>query len=282
MLSLRKHKKSLEITCYVVGAGAFGVFFRWLQVMLAFDESGLSEKSAFNVLVPAVILAAAWMFGRFIKQFEKKKLIVPEEFCEALFNPGKLFTAVRWILGMLMSLGGVVIIATTETDKNVEMLRVLALFAILSGVSFPLLLDEANYEKVEHQFLIRLYSVMPIILFSFWLVVCYKENAYNSVAWSYVMEMAAIIAAIIGFFRMAGFAYGVVDSRKCYMAIMLGAQMCIMTLADERNIGEQLVFLAAGLMLAMYNWILIFNMRKKKADPNEEEIPQDDGFEYLG
>ena len=31
-------KKSLEITCYVAGAGAFGVFLRWLQDQLAFDE----------------------------------------------------------------------------------------------------------------------------------------------------------------------------------------------------------------------------------------------------
>ena len=27
-------KKPLEITCYVAGAGAFGVFFRWLQDQL--------------------------------------------------------------------------------------------------------------------------------------------------------------------------------------------------------------------------------------------------------
>ena len=38
-------KKSLEITCYVAGAGAFGVFLRWLQDQLAFDENGLEILS---------------------------------------------------------------------------------------------------------------------------------------------------------------------------------------------------------------------------------------------
>ena len=41
-------KRALEISCYVVGAGAFGVFVRWLQVMMAFNEEGLVDKSFFN------------------------------------------------------------------------------------------------------------------------------------------------------------------------------------------------------------------------------------------
>ena len=61
-------KKSLEISCYVCGAGAFGVFFRWLQDQMAFDEAGLAERSVFNYLVPLAILAAALLFNRFIEQ----------------------------------------------------------------------------------------------------------------------------------------------------------------------------------------------------------------------
>ena len=84
------HKKSLEITCYVCGAGAFGVFFRWLQVMMAFDEHGLNEKSAFNVLVPLIIIASAWLFNRFLIRCGQKdsmwiritarRCIIPERF----------------------------------------------------------------------------------------------------------------------------------------------------------------------------------------------------------
>ena len=56
-------KKSLEITCYVAGAGAFGVFLRWLQDQLAFDENGLSEKSVFNFLVPLLLIAAVCLLA---------------------------------------------------------------------------------------------------------------------------------------------------------------------------------------------------------------------------
>ena len=52
-------KKALEITCYVVGAGAFSVFIRWLQTMLAFNEDGLVDRSIFNFLVPLMVIIAA-------------------------------------------------------------------------------------------------------------------------------------------------------------------------------------------------------------------------------
>ena len=35
------HKRALELNAYAVGAGAFGVFFRWMQRQLAF-ENGLA------------------------------------------------------------------------------------------------------------------------------------------------------------------------------------------------------------------------------------------------
>ena len=50
-------KEALEKTCYVGGAGAFGVFLRWLQTQVAFNDEGLPDASVFNVLVPLSILA---------------------------------------------------------------------------------------------------------------------------------------------------------------------------------------------------------------------------------
>ena len=57
-------KKPLEITCYVAGAGAFGVFFRWLQDMIAFNELGLVDRSVFNYLVPLFVLAQKTQIDR--------------------------------------------------------------------------------------------------------------------------------------------------------------------------------------------------------------------------
>lgn len=275
-------KKSLEITCYVAGAGAFGVFLRWLQDQLAFDENGLSEPSVFNFLVPLMLLAAAWMFTRFINKIQDDKLYVPRDFCDALFNPGKLFAVARWAIGLLMCLGSVVLLMTSETDVDADFIRIICLLGFLSGLAFPFVLGSANYDEFANVRFVRLCMMMPILLFSAWLILCYKQNSYNSVVWSYVIEMATIIVALLAFFRIAGYAFFAPNWRKCMLAIMMGAAMCIMSLADERYMGMHIIMLSAALMLILYNWILFKNLRKK-VKRSEVQEPQSDegGFEQI-
>ena len=275
-------KKSLEITCYVAGAGAFGVFLRWLQDQLAFDENGLSEPSVFNFLVPLMLLAAAWMFTRFINKIQDDKLYVPRDFCDALFNPGKLFAIARWAIGLLMCLGAVILLVTSETDIDADFIRIICLLAFLSGLAFPFVLGSANYDEFANVKFVRLCMMMPILLFAACLILCYKQNSYNSVVWSYVIEMATIIVALLAFFRIAGYAFFAPNWRKCMLAIMMGAAMCIMSLADERYMGMHIIMLSAALMLILYNWILFKNLRKK-VKRSEVQEPQSDegGFEQM-
>ena len=275
-------KKSLEITCYVAGAGAFGVFLRWLQDQLAFDENGLSKPSVFNLLVPLLLLAAAWMFTRFINKIQDDKCYVPRDFCDALFNPGKLFAIARWAIGLLMCLGSVVLLVTSETDVDADFIRIICLLGFLSGLAFPFVLGSANYDEFANVRFVRLCMMMPILLFSAWLILCYKQNSYNSVVWSYVIEMATIIVALLAFFRIAGYAFFAPNWRKCMLAIMMGAAMCIMSLADERYMGMHIIMLSAALMLILYNWILFKNLRKKEKR-SEVQAPQSDegGFEQI-
>lgn len=275
-------KKSLEICCYVCGAGAFGVFFRWLQDQMAFDDAGLAEKSVFNYLVPLLIVASALLFHRFIEQAQNEKLYIPTDFCQALRNEGRLFAFFRWLSGGLMIIGGLLLISSCETDKDARLLLILALMAIASGLAYPLLLGSANdkYGKLRHPTLACFGAFLPILLFAFWLVISYKKNALNSVIWSYLIEMATMTVAMLAFFRAAGFAFGAAKTWRSFFTIMLGAVMCIMSLADERNMGMQIILLGAAVQLVLYVWILIMNMQKKVPKPKEEKPPED-GFERL-
>ncbi len=277
------NKRSLEITCYVCGAGAFGVFFRWLQVMMAFDEAGLNEKSVFNILVPLVIVAAAWLFMRFINQIRAERRYVPKEYCEALYNPGKLFTAARWTAGGVMALGALVLFVAAETDVDAELVRILAILAFASGVTYPVVLGAANYDELAHVPMLRFFMLLPVLCYSLWLIISYKQNSYNSVPWDYAIEMLSIIVAILAYFRVMGFAFFVPDGRKTMFAVMMCGMLSIMNVADERYMGMQMIIIGTAIQMALYNWVLLMNLKKRmpKNKP-EEELPQDDGgFKHL-
>ena len=95
------HKRALEINAYAAGAGAFGVFFRWMQRQLAFED-GLSKGSFWNFMVPLSILIVGYVFLRFVDRFKNQRCYLPDELEEALVNTGKLYTVARWAAGVLM------------------------------------------------------------------------------------------------------------------------------------------------------------------------------------
>ena len=271
-----KDSKSLEISCYVIGAGAFGVFFRWMQLQLAYDN-GLPGKSVWHALVLLLIFASAAVFWYFVRSFEKAGLSVPTDFYEALSNKGKLFTILRWLFGGILCLGSVLLFMTSELDANVTFLRVLSGFGLLSGIAFPLLLSCANRPHATKKSTVTLLSILPLFFLCTWLLTSYKQNSINPIIWNYVLEILTLIVVMLAFFRIAGFAYGVPDAKKCMFLCMLGAMLCLMSLADSRYLAQQVMFFALALMLTMVNWIFIANLRKAEKNAKREAEPEEDG-----
>ena len=102
MEDYRSGKKSLELACYIGGAGAFGVFLRWLQLQLAFNELGLPDPSAFHIGLILYVVAAALVFLYFVRRYENQHLYLPDEFPAAFSNTGRLYLAVRIVAGLLL------------------------------------------------------------------------------------------------------------------------------------------------------------------------------------
>ena len=101
----------------------------------------LCGRRAFFGNLALLLLAAAWMFTRFINKIQDDKCYVPRDFCDALFNPGKLFAIARWAIGLLMCLGSVVLLVTSETDVDADFIRIICLLGFLSGLAFPFVLS---------------------------------------------------------------------------------------------------------------------------------------------
>ena len=270
-------KKALELSLYVAGAGAFGVFLRWLQVMIAFNDLGLVNRSAFNVLLPLFLAAAAAVFLRFLQQDEKAHLFVPEDFSEALGNTGRLYAGLSWVAGAIMIVGALALLSKSETAKYVRFLRVLSAMAALTGVCVPLTMAMANREE-KNRTVLCLLTLVPVLFFAAWLIYIYRVNSINSVRWAYVPEIGTVILSMCAFARIAGFAYDSPKGKRARFDAMLAATLCLMSLADERYTGMQLMYLATAAMLMLYNWAMICNLEERRPQPKR---PPQDGFERL-
>ena len=269
--------KSLELSLYVAGAGAFGVFLRWMENHLAFTEDGLAEPSAFHWMLGAFLIACLIVFWRFLRQIEEKNYFVPKEFGPALTSSVGLHAVLRAAAGGLMVLGGLLLLSKCEIDPFAGMLRLLAILAILSGLAFPLVLMEAQRDNPRAG-LLSLLMLLPMLLYAVWLIYSYRSNAINSVPLAYGLDMLVAIVNMVACFRVAGFPFGAVQPWKALLSVMLSGTISIMSLADERYLGMELMLLAQAGQMLLYLWILLQNLQQRE---RRVIIRKDDGFEHL-
>ena len=270
-------KKPLEICLYVAGAGAFGVFLRWLENQLAFNELNLADPSAFHVMVPGFILVCAAVYWRFILQMQKQNLKLSEEVGAALGSEVPLHRILRIAAGAVMILGALLLFAKSETEKYSGMLRVLAGFALLSGFCFPLMLREAEREQARKP-LLCLLTLPPLLCYAVWLILSYRSNSINSVGLTYWLDMLTAIAAMVAYFRLAGFAFDAAQPWRCLFWCMFSGMLCLTSLADERQFGREIMLLASAGQMLLCTWILVQNLQQGE---RKVVVRKDDGFEHL-
>ena len=270
-------KAPLILTCYVCALGAFGAFFRWLQMQVAADaETGMMNPSVLNVLVPLTIICAAVVFYLRLKKLGSDGKVLPTDFYTALKGSSVLCPVISWVIGGVTTLGGVIAMLNVSLDALRGLYTVIAALGILCGLSFPLICAAAH--KRYSPGLTSLLMTLPIIMFCLWLIACYKANSNNPNLWAYAIEIITVCCLIIAFYYTAGFPYGKAKPRYAAFFCMMGAFLGIVILADGRYLGLQLMLLGSVGMLIMENWLLIQN-RVDKADEAEAAPAPADGAE---
>ena len=244
MEEYRSGKKSLELACYIGGAGAFGVFLRWLQLQLAFNELGLPDPSVFHIGLILYAVAAAFVFLYFVNRYEKQHLYLPDEFPAAFSNTGKLYLAARIVAGLLICAGGALLYMQVEADRN----------------------------STDYHFIAMLFLAA-------WMVICYKINTINSVIWSFGPEMVAVGAAMFAFFRLGGYVFGRPKWKHTLFSCMLATMLCITCLADGRYLGMQVIFVGLAASLLYCCWVMVKNLQKGEAPKKKKKSTG--GFESL-
>ncbi len=266
-------KAPLILSCFVCALGAFGAFFRWLQMQIARDaETGVMNPSVLNILVPLTVVCAGVVFYLLLKKLNDNGKVFKTEFYTAMKGRSVICPVIAWMLGGVTMLGGVVTLINVALDAQRGLYTVIAALGLLSGLSFPLICSAAR--KRYSPGLTSLLMTLPIIMYCLWLIACYKANSNNPNLWAYAVEIIAVSTLAIAFYYTAGFPYGRAKPRIAAFFCMLGAFFGIVVLADNRYMGLQLILLGSAGMLIMENWLIIENMSKESEEAEPAAVPE--------
>lgn len=270
MLKNQNTKDALIISCYICALGAFGAFFRWLQMQIARDsETGLMNPNLLNIIVPLIIIAAFVLLLVRSKNLAHDGKVFPTEMFEALHALSIVYYIASWLIAALMVIGGVMTVVNSTLDAQRGLYTLIAALAVCSGLSFPLICSAARRRFSPG--LVSVFMTLPVIMFCLWLIACYRANANNPNVWNYAIEIIAICAVILALFHVSGYAFGRSTPKRTAFLCQFAAFMCITTLADSRYMGLELILVGTAGMLLLENWILVKNRCLPKDEPPQEQ-----------
>jgi len=254
---------------------AVGLFLRWLQNNNIFEEqTGLPVKSAistvfiiFCLIYTAVILVLTLRLGDSWTE---------ESFRTAFRGRNIIFPVMATAVGIAMAVASVALLFSKPVGLSVALQSVLGLGALICAICFPLI--AMGPKKDSKGTFACVYTFIPVIFFSIWLIIAFKEHAQDPILWHYAIEVLAVASATLGFYYAAGYAFDRPRLKQTVLFTNLGAFFCITALGDPRVLPRQIIIAAPGIVLLLMSNVFISNMKEnrpayddRKAEPVSDE-----------
>lgn len=259
-------KDALTICLITIVAGIFGAFFRWLQLLNAFEPlTGLVKPfAATSIILVIYSLLAAALFAAIVLLW-LKRYHRSTELETAFATRTKLPMLIVCAAGALLAVLSVAWLMLANHQRYVSLHRILAVGGILTGLS---LFFMGCGKFPEEQ---KTLSLVPILFCCLWLAVCYKDNAEDPVIWNYVLEILAISSTTIAYYELSAYRYNRAKPDLALFFLLLSAYLNMSTLFDERGLVMQLFFIINAVIMLLMEYLLMANMREGRDWDTEEE-----------
>ena len=240
--------------------GAFALLLRWLQREMIIDETGLPLSNApISILLIVFLFAAAatlWVLSGRLGGDRS-----PEE-PEDAFAVHSIIPTILLALAGAAALGGALL---TVVEADSLFLRVSALVGVFAAAVLILYPSLPRWGEFGAWL-----SLAPVVFFSLWLVVCYKDNAVDPVVWDYGMLILAVSASLYAAYRLCGYVYYRIRSRRAVFACAAAVVLCLSVLMDDLALGVRILLAGWALGYGTICWVLWRNMLTEKAVEEEK------------
>lgn len=255
-------KYGITMCSYVGIAAAFSGFVRWIQNQAAFElETGIAipgtvwGKAAFffclmSVAGVVLLVRNLWYKGYYPAQ----------EYTALIHGKQSWLRRITRGIAAVMVIGAVVAFLIAGYQLYSSIVRTLCVLAIAAAWAF-VKLSELPFEEKASPHKQTLLAAIPVVMYVYWLVVSYRTHAAIPSVWSYALEIIAICASILGMFYFAGYGFDYPRPYAALGCLLTGALLSLVSLMDDRNIGQTLMLVAGAAMQLYDAWMIITSMR---------------------
>lgn len=280
-------RKELVLPVTAAVSGAAGFFLRRWELASAFEADtglpipGMPATWALIALSAAAVLALALLCRGSHRVF-------PGGYDEAFSARGRtLYMAGMVAAAFLMVIAGALFLmelpqlyaeAKLQT-KGTPMLgllpkALLAVLALCSGWSL-FQLGKNNY-RGEGQGKYSSSLLIPAYTACMWLIVAYQARSGDPIILDYVYQLFAVIAAVLGTYFTAGFAFERAKVFRASFFSLLGVYFCLVTLADRHDVSMLLLFVAFALYLLATTVLLQYNAARPEGPRMPRRLQPED------
>jgi len=255
-------KTALTLTVTTLVLGVFGAFFRWLQLMNAFDEEGFPVAGAgvtvalivYCVLaVAAICLLTLWWLRRY------DRAVTAET---ALRCANLVPLILGWALCAAMAAASCAVLFTAGRSTTPLLQRLFGAVGILAGLSIPFLFGKKGGSGAGPMG--RSAGVVFTIFCCFWCVYGYKSVSQDPIAWNYAFEILAILATTVAAYHVTAYFYGAGKPDRALIALQLGAFLCITVTFEQRPAAMTVILAVCAAAQLLLEYVLISNMWEKR------------------
>jgi hypothetical protein len=253
-------KYAVAAPLLAAASGIFGFLLRRSQLARAFEpDTGLPVTGAPSTVAllcyAVVILAAAAALGLYIG----RRYAAKPSYAKAFAPTNGAYLIIAGAVAAAFIVSGCLSVFKTGTESKVDL--AVAILTAVSGVAiFGLAYEQFRGRDFR---LALVYSVIPELFFTFWLLLLYRANQTNPVRYNYVFQCLAVAAAAIGFYVTTGFVYGRPAPGKLAASHVAAVFFLAVGAADPVNIERRLVFLALILFFLVNLARLVLNLEPK-------------------
>ncbi len=258
--------KSLQLCGFTLILGIFGAFLRWVQLRRVFEpDTGLATPhSIWSYAVILIILLGTALIYLLVRSLKKNSF--PQSYPSVFSRSKTAYSVASIVIGIIMAVGGLMTIATAMTEKSSYSVfqLMLGFFALLCAICVTAFVLNANRRDKQSS---GSFSAAIIVVFlCFWLIAAYKYSASDPVIWHFAPRLLAVSATILAFYFIAGFVFGRPKALNSLFFSLLGAFLCILTLADSYPMGEQLMVFAFAAEMLLLSFSQLNNMTNSATD----------------